>query len=437
MIKTQKIALITLLNAIFSTTVFASEQSEAKGFIEDATGSVLFRTGFIDRDRKNVSPGVDTRSSAQTAIFDLQSGFTQGTIGFGVGVLADWSFKLGRNDHSGNNMIPRDVNGNPHDQWTRGGANVKARISNTTITYGTQILDIPVFASNTARLVPEYFTGVLASSREVENLEVIAGKFTKNQMSDQISTDGNNLNRAYVWGAKYKFNDALNASYYGLDIKDKLKRNYANANYKQALNNDSSLTYDVSGYYTKWDRAANDGLYSYIGSANDSYHNAIWAISTTYATGPHSLMLAYQQNDGNVGYDYGGHADGFQSIYLPNSYLSDFIGNKEKSAQLQYNLDFSTLGVPGLNWTSAYVYGWNIHASAENTTKTGRVETADNAKEHEFFNQVKYTMQTGPMKDASLRVRYSHYRADQAYENTYMPDTNEWRLFLDIPVKFF
>ena len=69
MIKTQKIALVALINAIFSTAVIASEQSEAKGFVEDATGSVLFRTGFIDRDRKNGAN--DLRSSAQTAIFDL------------------------------------------------------------------------------------------------------------------------------------------------------------------------------------------------------------------------------------------------------------------------------------------------------------------------------------------------------------------------------
>ena len=138
-------------------------------------------------------------------------------------------------------------------------------------------------------------------------------------------------------------------------------------------------------------------------------------------------MLAYQQNTGNTGYDYGQNADGFQSIYLPNSYMSDFIGNREKSAQLQYNLDASAYGVPGLNWTSAYVYGWNIHTGAET-----------NAKEREFFNQVKYTMQSGFAKDASLRVRYSHYRASDAYQsNAYIGDTNEWRLFLDIPVKFF
>ena len=440
MLKANKLTLVVLINAALISTAFASEQSESKGLIEDAEGSVLFRTGFIDRDRKNVDPGVDTRSAAQTAMVKLETGFTQGTVGIGAGIIGDWSFKLGPNDHSGNNMIPRDENGHPHDQWTRGGGFVKARVSNTTATYGTQVLDIPVFASNTARLVPEYFTGVLVESKEIENLDIIAGKFTKNQMSDQISTDGNDLKRAYVWGAKYQFNDALNASYYGLDNEDRLDRHYINTNYTQALANDSSLTYDFSGYYTKFDKQANDRLYSYIGSADSSYNNKIWALSATYATGPHSVMLAYQQNDGNVGYDYGGYSDGFQSIYLPNSYLSDFIGNKEKSAQIQYNLNFKEYGIPGLNWTSAYVYGWNIHASEavkQGDTVIARVETADNAKEHEFFNQVKYTVQSGLAKDASLRLRYSHYRADSAYEKTYMPDTNEWRIFLDIPVKLF
>lgn len=434
---TQKIALTILIHSIVSTSAFASAQSESKGFIEDAQGSVLFRTGFIDRDLKDVAVGKDTRSTAQTAIFQLDSGFTQGTVGLGLGVVGDWSFKLGDNKHSGNQMIPRDANDQPRDQWTRGGANVKARVSNTTLTYGTQILDIPVFASNTARLNPEYFTGLLASSREIDNLEVIAGKFTKNQMSDQISTDGNNLKRAYVWGAKYQPNTDTTLAYYGLDNKDRLDRHYINANYKQNLTQDSSLTYDVSGYYTKFDRAANANLYSYIGSADDSYHNTIWALSATYAIDAHSFMLAYQQNDGNVGYDYGQHADGFQSIYLPNSYLSDFVGNKERSAQIQYHVDLSRFGAPGLAWTSAYVYGWNIHTSAENAAKTGRVQTASNAKEREFFNQVKYTVQTGTFKDASLRLRYSHYRADQDYNNMYMADTNEWRIFLDIPVKLF
>ena len=443
--KAQKLTLAVLIQAALISTAYASEQSEAKGFVEDAEGTVLFRTGYINRDKK--APDVkDQSSAAQSAIVKLESGFTKGVVGFGINAVGDASFKLGNNKNAGNGMIPRETGlnsdgelakgaGDTYDHWARGGASVKARVSNTTVEYGTQVLDIPVLASNTGRMVPEYFTGVLATSHEIENLEVIAGKFTKNQYSDQINTDGENLDRAVVWGAKYKFSDALNASYYGLDSKNKLERHYVNANYKQALANDSSLTYDFSGYHTKFDKNAT--TYSATGEVAPDYVNTgvagvektnnIWAISGTYNTGAHNIMLAYQQNTGNVGYDYGQNADGYQSIYLPNSYLSDFVGNHEKSAQVQYTYDFSAMNVPGLTWTTAYVYGWDIKVAG----------TADEGKENEFFNQVKYTVQSGFAKDASLRVRNSIYRANNAYESKYIGDTNEWRLFLDIPVKLF
>lgn len=420
--KSKKLTLAVLIQAALVSTAFASEQSESKGFVEDAEGSVLFRTGYIHRDKKDDAK--DNSSFVQSAIVKLESGFTQGVVGFGVNAVGDGSFKIGDNNNSGNNMIPRDDNNDPYDHWARGGASVKARVSNTTVEYGTQVLDLPVLASNTSRMVPEYFEGVLAKSREIENLEVVAGKFTKNQMSDQISTDENKLDSAIVWGAKYKFNDQINGSYYGIDSKDALERHYVNANFKQPLANDASITYDFSGYHTQWDQEAATS-YTLANNLEDR-SNSIWALSASYNQGAHNLMLAYQQNTGNTGYDYGYNADGFQSIYLPNSYLSDFIGLKEKSAQIQYSLDLGAYGVPGLNWTSAYVYGWNIHTPTE-----------DDAKESEIFNQVKYTVQSGFAKDASLRVRYSHYRADKAYSDIYMPDTNEWRLFLDIPVKLF
>ena len=435
--KTQKLSLAILIQAALISSAYANEQSEAKGFIEDAEGSVLFRTGYINRDKKTV--GVkDQSSAAQSAIFKLDSGYTQGVVGFGVGVVGDASFKLGANKNASNNMIPRETGlnekgelakqaGDTYDHWARGGANVKARISNTDIRYGTQVLDLPVLASNTGRMVPEYFEGFLATSREIKGLELTAGKFTKNQMSEQINSDGNNLDSAVVWGAKYKFNDALNASYYGLNSEDKLERHYINANYKHSLANGSSLTYDFSGYHTEWDQDATT-YSSTLGNENiDGRSNNIWAVSGSYNYGPHNMMLAYQQNTGNTGYDYGQNADGFQSVYLPNSYLSDFVGNHEKSAQIQYNLDFDKIGVPGLNWTTAYVYGWDI-------------EVADNnqeGKEREIFNQVKYTVQSGFAKDASLRVRNSIYRANSAYDSAYIGSTNEWRLFLDIPVKLF
>lgn len=441
MLKAPQLTLAVLIQAAMITSAVASEQSESKGFVEDAHASVLFRTGYLMRDKKH---GVkDTSSTAQTAIVDIDSGFTQGTVGFGVGFVGDASFKIGSNNNTGNDMIPKkSTTGTAYDTWARGGANVKARISNTTVRYGTQVLDIPVLASNTARLVPEYFTGTLLTSHEIENLEVIGGKFTKNSLTDQISTDGNHLRDAWVWGAKYQFNDKLKAAYYGLDVKDKLDRHYINANYKMPFTEQSSLTLDFSGYHTKF--GANAATYSATGDVTTDYGktgiagedktNNIWAISGTYNQGPHSVMLAYQQNTGDVGYDYGMNGDGKQSIYLPNSYLSDFIGNREKSAQVQYNLDFGAFGIPGLNWTTAYVYGWNIHVA---DAKNGNQLLTDNATEREFFNQVKYTVQSGFAKDVNLRVRNSYYRASADYNPAYIGDTNEWRIFLDIPVKFF
>ncbi|MEG2885401.1 MAG: outer membrane porin, OprD family, partial [Acinetobacter sp.] len=64
--KAQKLILAVLINAALISSTYASEQSEAKGFVEDANGDVLFRTGYLTRDKKN---GVDDTSSyAQTAM---------------------------------------------------------------------------------------------------------------------------------------------------------------------------------------------------------------------------------------------------------------------------------------------------------------------------------------------------------------------------------
>ena len=49
----------------------------------------------------------------------------------------------------------------------------------------------------------------------------------------------------------------------------------------------------------------------------------------------------------------------FRSIYLANSVKNaDFNGPQERSSQARYDLDFSALGVPGLNLTARYVGGW-------------------------------------------------------------------------------
>ncbi|MDY6551528.1 OprD family outer membrane porin, partial [Acinetobacter faecalis] len=75
--KSTKILFATLIPTLLISNTYASEQSDAKGFVEDAAGSVLFRTGLNTRDKKNGK--IDQNSSGQSAIFKLDSGFTQGT----------------------------------------------------------------------------------------------------------------------------------------------------------------------------------------------------------------------------------------------------------------------------------------------------------------------------------------------------------------------
>ncbi|WP_267459261.1 OprD family outer membrane porin [Acinetobacter baumannii] len=124
---------------------------------------------------------------------------------------------MGDNKHAGNQMIPHNTNGEPYSNWMRGGANVKVKVSETTLTYGTQFLNIPVLGSGDARLSPEYFTGTLLNSKDIKDLDINIGYFTKNQQPDQIASDQSHLKRAIIYGGKYRINDHIDTSFYNAD----------------------------------------------------------------------------------------------------------------------------------------------------------------------------------------------------------------------------
>ena len=65
-----------------SQMALASQQSESKGFVEDASLDLLLRNTYFNRDYKDGAP--DRRSWGQGFITTFESGFTQGTIGVGV-----------------------------------------------------------------------------------------------------------------------------------------------------------------------------------------------------------------------------------------------------------------------------------------------------------------------------------------------------------------
>ncbi|MDG9930643.1 MULTISPECIES: OprD family outer membrane porin [Pseudomonas] len=404
-------ALALAVTAGTTQLAFASAQSESKGFVEDSSLNLLLRNTYWNRD---YNKGVYDRSTwAQGFITTFESGFTQGTVGVGVDGFGLLGLKL---DGGQGDMFPgerKDWN----DSVGQVGAAVKARISNTVIKYGDQMPSMPVLAYDDSRLLPQSFTGTLITSSEIEGLELNAGHFTAESPMASGARDDARLKSTDVIGGSYQFTDNLSASVYFSDVEDVYKKKYANINWTIPLAEEQALNFDLNYYKTKYeDDTTADGFF---GNGLTGDDNTIWSLAGKYSVGSHAFILAYQQNSGDVGYAYD-MGDGGSAIWVANSYYSDFNNADEKSVQASYELDFTGYGVPGLFWKTAYVYGYDI-----------KVPGDSDAKEREFFNQVKYTIQSGAAKDLSFKARNSIYRTD----NRFGTDLNEWRLFVEYPLE--
>lgn len=397
-----------------SQMAFASAQSESKGFVEDASLDLLLRNTYWNRDHRS---GMEDRKTwAQGFIATFESGFTQGTIGVGIDAYGLLGVKL---DGGQPDMFPGEPK-NWEDDLSEAGAAVKLRLSNTTVKYGNQFVGLPVIASDDSRLLPQAFTGTLVTSGEIEGLELNAGRFTADSSMGSPSRDtdnayGTRLNSINVFGGTYALNDNLSASLYFSDVEDTYDKKYANVNYVMPLAEDQSLTFDLNYYKTD----DIDQRFSEDGSEVDD--NTIWSLSAKYAIGSHAFIVAHQRVSGDTGYLYD-NGDGGGSIWVANSFLSDFNFKDERSWQASYELDFSGYGVPGLAWKTAYLRGDNIDAAFYG----GEGE----ATEREIFNQVSYTFQNGAAKDLTLRARNSILRTNNPAWN----DINEWRLYAIYPL---
>ena len=90
MLKT-RISLVALA-MIAATQAQANDQADSKGFIEDSHANVLLRNAYINRDKKH---GTDDQIEwGQAFIANFSSGFTQGTVGFGVDAIGMLGLKL-------------------------------------------------------------------------------------------------------------------------------------------------------------------------------------------------------------------------------------------------------------------------------------------------------------------------------------------------------
>lgn len=424
----KRISLIAL-GMLSATQAMANDQAESKGFVEDSHLNVLLRNAYIDRDKKHGNK--DQMEWGQGVIGTFSSGFTQGTVGVGVDAFGLYGLRLDKGQYSGGQGIDffkEGDSGNPAGDLAKAGAAVKFRLSNTVLTYGDQMPALPVLNYDNSRLLPESYTGTLITSKEIKGLELNAGRFTAESRKSAEGRDSGGLKSINVLGGSYQFTEQFKGGFYASDVEDVLKKQYVNLNYVFPLADAQSLTLDFNGYQTKLDKA-----YALEQNAGGQ-DNKIWSLAATFATGPHSFTLAHQRStgDSHLGYAYGGYqkdqgriGDGGNTIYLANSYWSDFNAEDERSWQLGYGLDLGAFGVPGLTYNVAYVRGDNI-TTADST----------GGSEREIFNQFKYVVQSGPAKDLSVKVRSSILRvSDKSY--LYNDSGNEVRIFVDYPISIF
>jgi hypothetical protein len=423
----QRIGLLAL-GIIAATHAMADGQADSNGFVEDSSLKVNLRNAYINRDYKG---GPEDRSEwGQAFMANYSSGFTQGFVGVGVDAFGLYAARLdggkGKSGAGGIDFFKQGDSGNAADDLSRFGGAVKFRISKTELKYGDMMPELPVLSYDNVRLLPESYTGTMITSKEIKDLTLVAGRFTAQTRKSAEGRDSGDLKSINVYGGSYKFSDAFSAAFYGSDDEDVLKKQYLNLNYVLAMPQDQSLTFDFNGYKTKLDKDFS------AAAANGERDNKIWSLAATWAVGIHSFTIAHQRSTGETGYNYGGYrnaggtGDGGNSIYLANSYWSDFNGKDERSWQLGYGVNLSTVVTPGLSYKVAYVRGDNIDDGS------GR----GNGDEHELFSQLSYVVQSGPAKDLSVRLRNSWLRVSDNADN-YNVGGNETRIFVDYPINVF
>lgn len=420
---------VVLSAGVLATQMSHAAQVDANGFIEDQSLDLTLRNVYWNMDR-HASGSQDNREWGQGAQLAYRSGFTQGTVGFGVDLQGYAGLRLdsGRG-RSGSGLFPTDSDGRAEQEFSRLGGAVKARISDTVLQYGELRPYNPVIATADARLIPATAEGFQLTSQEFDGLTIDAGHFTSGKDFNRSGRDGFYAGYAAVrggnvdyLGGNYLANENLTFSLYASRYEDLWRQYYGNATYTIPLTESQALTFDGNVY-----RTLDDGK-SLAGDINTT----TWSLAASYAVGPHTLTLAYQKNHGDQPFDYlvlGGGS--FQdSIYLANSsQLVDFNGPRERSWQASYGLDMATFGVPGLSFYARYVRGSGVDGSHIEAGSPYDYY-ADSETHWERDLEVQYVVQQGPAKDLSVRVRQATHRIS----GTSDVDSDQIRVIVEYPL---
>ncbi|TBU99230.1 OprD family porin [Stutzerimonas kirkiae] len=414
-----------LLSALALPTLAA-----AQGFIEDSSLNLLSRNVYWDHDGHKGA--ADKREWGQGFQLAYSSGYTRGTVGFGLEAHAYAAFKLdSQRDRADTGLLVPDSDGSSRGEASTAGAALKLRVSGTELKYGELRPYNPVLALADARLIPATATGFLLSSQDIPGIDLEAGHFTAARDFNRTHHDGG-FRAAYAGveggdvdfiGASHSLRPNLGVTLYASRYEDLWRQYYLNGNYDIELDGGRGLNLDFNLY-----RSLDQGR----ALAGDIQVTA-WSLAAAYRFGAHKLTLAHQRIHGDQPFDYLGLGGGgfHDSIYLANSsQYADFNGPNERSWRIRYDLDLSTLGVPGLSFMARYIRGSDIDGG---TLRAGTPYAyyGDDEKHWERDIEARYVVQAGKAKDLTFHLRQATHRISGQSD----VDVDQLRLIVSWPLR--
>lgn len=392
------------------------------GFIEDASATLVARNYYFSRDFSDlVGPSRQSKAEewAQGFILNLKSGYTPGVVGVGVDVIGQLGFKLDSSpDRVNTGLLPVHGDGRAADEYSRLGAALKLRLSKTELRMGELQPNLPVLTFSDIRLLPPTYQGVSVVSGEIDGLTLQGGHLTSTSLRNEA---GDERMRAMLGRTpQAAFSDAFD--YAGGDYAFNANRTTVSAWYARLedIYDQRFLGLKHSQPLGAWVLGANLGYYD---SGEEGSHllgeidNRAFFSLLSARHGGHTVYVGYQAMFGD---------SAFPRVFANVTPLGnevptyEFAEKDERSWQVRYDYDFAALGVPGLTATLRYIRSDNVD--------TG-LGFEGEAKERDL--DVAYTVQSGPLKNVSVRLRNVAARAN------YRSDIDENRLIFSYTLTLF
>jgi len=384
---------------------------QAAGFVQDSSATLEARNVYFNRDfrdgHSSSAQGASKREEwAQGFILNVQSGYTQGPIGFGMDALGMMGLKLDSSPADSNSgLLPSSGHDPRHsaDQYAKLGVAAKMRLSQTVLKYGAMMPDVPLLKYNDGRLLPTMFHGALLTSEELHDVKFSLARLDKYTARD--STDRQDLrvhckNKRYACdttadhfdlaGVDYRINERVSAQYQVARLENIYRQHFLGLIGSQPLSV-GSLSADLR--LIKSDDVGR-------ARAGEIDHRAFSGM-VGYSLGGHKLSAGWQRMYGDSAMPY---LDGSNPYLVNYAQVNDFAAAQERSWQVRYDYDFKALGVPGLTFFTRYIQGSHIQVPG----------SSDEGREWERDSEFRYQVQSGSFKDVSVRLRNSTYRSNYA-----------------------